>query len=242
MTANNEIGTLHPVEEIGHVCREHEVLFHTDAVQAAGKVPFNAGRIGADLVSLSAHKMYGPKGVGALILRAGKPQVRLVPQIDGGGHERGIRSGTLNVPAVVGFGAAAQLAAAEMSAESVRLRALRDRLEETLMRELEDVGINGHRERRLPNTASLVFPGAPADRVMAEMRDIAVATGSACSTGSPEPSHVLAAIGLDPSLQKATIRFGLGRFTTDDEITYAAGRVAGAVRTVRARFPAGVPG
>jgi cysteine desulfurase len=241
MTANNEIGTIHPIEEIGRFCRERGVLFHTDAVQAGGKIPFSLAASGADLISLSAHKMHGPKGIGALVRRTDGPAIRLAPQIDGGGHEHGLRSGTLNVPAIVGFGVAAAIAADVMPVEGPRQRLLRDRLESAVLGAVEDVSVNGHTEARLPNTSSLSFAGTIADRVMSEIRDIAVSTGSACSTGSPEPSHVLRAIGVDPALQKATLRFSVSRFTTEEEVLYAAGRVADVVRKIRAQMPAGIP-
>ena len=232
MAANNEIGTVSAFEEIGRICRDHEVPYHTDATQAAGKIPLRAAT--ADLLSLSAHKMYGPKGIGALVIRARRPPVRLVPLLEGGGHERGLRSGTLNVPAIVGFGVAAEIAVNEMATESGRISGLRDRLIGGLREALDEVRVNGHPESRLPNNASLLFPGANADRVMMSMKDIAVSSGSACSSALPGPSHVLQAIGLSGEESLCTIRFGLGRFTTPEEIEYAIGRVAEAVRQTRA--------
>ncbi|HUI63965.1 MAG TPA: cysteine desulfurase family protein, partial [Bacteroidota bacterium] len=232
MAANNEIGTVGAFDEIGRICHAHEVPYHTDATQAAGKIPLSAAT--ADLLSLSAHKMYGPKGIGALVIRSGRPSVRLVPLFEGGGHERGLRSGTLNVPAIVGFGVAAELAVKEMAPESARISGLRDRLVGGLRETLDEVHVNGHPESRLPNNASLQFSGANADRVMMGMKDIAVSSGSACSSALPGPSHVLQAIGLNREESLCTIRFGLGRFTTAEEIEYAITRVADAVRRTRA--------
>ncbi len=235
MLANNEIGTIAPLADIARVCQDRGVIVHTDATQAAGKIPIDVAGQPVDLLSLSAHKMYGPKGIGALYVRATRPTLRLTPQIDGGGHERGMRSGTLNVPAIVGFGEAARLARAEMAADERRISALRDRLERELRDQLGRVGVNGHPVHRLPNNASLTFEGTRADRVMMDMKDIAVSTGSACSSASPEPSHVLRAIGLRDDRVLATIRFGLGRFTTEEEISYTIGRVVETVRKARAR-------
>lgn len=233
MAANNEIGTIAALDEIGSICREHEVLLHTDATQAAGKIPVTLKSMNADLVSLSAHKMYGPKGIGALLIRSTHPPIRLVPQIDGGGHERGMRSGTLNVPAVVGFGVASEIAAKEMAEDSARISGLRDRLVGGLLEALDDVRVNGHPAARLANNASLLFLGANADRIMMEMKDIAVSSGSACSSALPEPSHVLRAIGLTKEESLCTLRFGLGRFTTGEEIEFAVTRVAETVRKTR---------
>lgn len=234
MAANNEIGTLADLGAVGAVCREKGVLLHTDAAQAAGKVPLDVRSSPVDLVSLTAHKMYGPKGVGALWLRGG---VRISSQIQGGGHERGLRSGTLDVPGIVGFGAAADLALVEGPAESLRTAALRDRLVEGVMARLDGVRLNGHPRRRLPNNASLSFAGARAEAVIGAMRDVAVSTGSACSSAESRPSHVLSALGLDRETVLSTLRFGLGRFTTAEEIDAAVERVAAAVRTARAASP-----
>jgi len=235
MTANNEIGTIAPVSEIGRVCRERGVLFHTDATQAAGKVPMDVASLQVDLMSFSAHKMYGPKGIGALYVRSSKPGIRLTAQVDGGGHERGMRSGTLNVPAIVGFGEAARISLAEMKDEMVRIRALRDRLVTGITSQLEGVHVNGHPTERLVQNANMTFDGTRADRLMMDMKDIAVSTGSACSSASPEPSHVLRAIGLKDDDVLASIRFGLGRFTTDEEISYVIGRTVETVRKARSR-------
>jgi cysteine desulfurase len=225
MAANNEIGTIAPVEALGALCSERGVLFHTDATQAAGKVPIDMHAMHIDLLSFSAHKMYGPKGVGALAVRGGRPAIRLVPLLDGGGHEKGIRPGTLNVPGIAGFGVAAEIAAAVMPEESRRLSGLRDRLVGGLTGARDGIRVNGHPIHRLPHNANLLFPGANADAVMMAMKDIAVSAGSACSTASPEPSHVLRAIGLTREETLCSLRFGLGRFTTGEEIDYAIGRV-----------------
>ncbi len=235
MAANNEIGTLAPVAAIGALCAARGVLFHTDATQAAGKVPVDMHAMQADLLSFSAHKIYGPKGVGALAVRARHPAIRLIPLFDGGGHERGIRSGTLNVPGIAGFGVAAAIAADVMGGESAKIAALRDRLVAGLQENIEGVVVNGHPSLRLPHNANLLFPGAGADRVMMAMKDIAVSSGSACSSASPEPSHVLAAIGLGREEILSSLRFGLGRFTTEEEIDYAIRRVSETVRAVSRR-------
>jgi cysteine desulfurase len=225
MAANNEIGTIAPMEEIGALCRSKGVLFHSDATQAVGRIPFQVLRIPVDLLSFSAHKMHGPKGVGALYVRSSGPRIRLVQQIDGGGHQGGLRSGTANVPAVVGFGEAAEIAALEMEETSERIAELRDRLVAGIMSQLDDAQLNGHPEQRLPGNANLTFPGTKADRVILDMKDIAISTGSACSSASPEPSHVLKALGLSRDETVASLRFGLSRFTTAEEIDYTIGRL-----------------
>ncbi len=233
MMANNEIGTIARVAEIGGVCRERGVLFHTDAAQAAGKIPVDVSAMNIDLMSMSAHKMYGPKGVGALYIRRTKPRILLVQQIDGGGHEGGLRSGTLNVPAIVGFGLAAEIAGSEMTAEAASVRSLRDRLVDGITAGLGSVRVNGHPVERLPNNANLTVAGTRADALMMAMKDVAVSAGSACSSASPEPSHVLRAIGLADDDVLASIRFGLGRFTTAEEIDYAVRRVVETVKSAR---------
>ena len=232
MAANNEIGTVAQVEALGALCREHGALFHTDATQAVGKIPIDMHAMHIDLLSFCAHKMYGPKGVGALAVRGGGRAIRLVTLFDGGGHEKGIRPGTLNVPGIAGFGAAAEIAAAVMGEESGRLSGLRDRLEGGLTGALDGVRVNGHPTARLPHNLNLLFPGANADAVMMAMKDIAVSSGSACSSASPEPSHVLRAIGLTREETLCSLRFGLGRFTTEEEIDYAIGRVTETVRKI----------
>jgi cysteine desulfurase len=233
MTANNEIGTIAPIAEIGRICRARGVRFHTDATQAAGKIPLDIQSLNVDLMSFSAHKMYGPKGIGALYLRASRPALRLVPQIDGGGHERGLRSGTVNVPGIVGFGTAAEIAMRELTRDAHHTARLRDRLVRELDGALPDVTLNGHPAERLPNNACLSFGGVDADRLMMDMKDLAVSTGSACSSASPSPSHVLKAIGLTRENIRSTLRFGLGRFTTEEEISYAVGRIRDTVLKAR---------
>lgn len=222
MAANNETGALNDVAAIGALCRERGILFHTDAVQAFGKVPFDVRRVPVDLVSLSAHKICGPKGVGALWIRKGLPRVRLEPQMVGGGHERGLRSGTLNVPGIVGFGEAARLALEELETEAPRLRSLRDRMEAALLAGAPGARRNGPETARLPNTLNIRFPGVDAGKLMLAARDVAVSSGSACSSASPEPSHVLLAMGLSPADARSSIRISLGRFTTEEEVDFAA--------------------
>jgi cysteine desulfurase len=237
MAANNEIGVLQPIQEIGRLCKERGVLFHTDAVQAAGKIPLDVEEMGADLLSLSAHKLYGPKGVGALYVRRHDPLVRPAPLLDGGGHERGLRSGTLPVPLVVGFGAACELAQAEMTAEAQRLTALRERLRSKIQGELDDVYLNGHPTERLAGNLNLAFAFVDAGALMTAMRDVAVSSGSACTSASVEPSHVLKALGLSDDLSHGSIRYGLGRFTTEEEMDYAAAETVRAVQYLRAINP-----
>lgn len=235
MAANNEIGVLQPLEAIGAVCRERGVTLHVDAVQALGKVPVDVARWNADLVSVSAHKLYGPKGAGALYVRARRPRVRLSPLFYGGGHERGVRSGTLAVPLIVGFARAVELCLAERDEEARRLGGLRDRLLDQLRRELPEVVLNGDAERRLPGNLNVAFPGIDGDALLVALKDVAVSTGSACTSATPEPSHVLTALGLPEALVRASLRFGLGRFNTVEEVDYAAGRVVEEVRALRDR-------
>lgn len=237
MAANNETGVLHPIEEIGRIARRRGVLFHTDATQAAGRIPLHVDRIGADLMSLSAHKMYGPKGVGALYVRRRERRVHLAIQMHGGGHEQNMRSGTLNVPGIVGFGRACQLAGEEGEAESARLRELRDRLENGICRRVEFVKRNGHPTRRLPNTSNLSFAYVEGEAVMLKMKDLAVSSGSACTSDSLEPSFVLRAMGVPDDLGHSSIRFSLGRFTTEAEIDFAVEQVASAVAELRELSP-----
>ncbi|HEX9243188.1 MAG TPA: IscS subfamily cysteine desulfurase [Anaeromyxobacter sp.] len=236
MHANNETGVLHPVEEIGRITREAGVLFHCDAVQAAGKIPFDVERVNADLVSLSAHKMYGPKGVGALYVRR-KPRARLVAQMDGGGHERGYRSGTLNVPGVVGFGRAAAIARVEREAEAARVLALRERLREGLLAGLDLVTVNGSLEHRLPGNLNVSFAYVEGEALMMAIKDVAVSSGSACTSASLEPSYVLRAMGVTDDLAHSSIRFGLGRFTTAEEIDFVTRLVVEKVRKLRDMSP-----
>lgn len=237
MHANNEIGVLQPIREIGRMAREHGVLFHTDAAQSAGKTPISVQEDQIDLLSMSAHKMYGPKGVGALYVRRKNPRVELVPQIDGGGHERGVRSGTLNVPGIVGFGEACAICRREMQAEADRLRRLRDRLKERIEAELEDVIVNGSMEHRLPNNLNMSFAHITAESLLMALRDVAVSSGSACSSATQAPSHVLRALGLEREMAHSSIRFGLGRFNTEEEIDYAAARVIETVKKLRELSP-----
>ena len=233
MAANNEIGTLQPLAEIGAIANERGVLFHTDAAQAAGKIPINVRDAQVDLLSLTGHKYYGPKGAGALFVRRKKPRIRLVCQVDGGGHENGFRSGTLNVPGIVGLGAAAEICRTEMASESVRLSALRDRLLEALRKDLDGVHLNGPSgARRLPHNLHVSFEGIEGERLLMALGDLAVSTGSACSSGSQAPSHVLQAIG-GTEAAGPSIRFGLGRNTTEEEIDSAAARVVKVVRSLR---------
>lgn len=236
MLANNEIGVVQPVNEIGALCREKGVLFHTDAVQGVGKVPFTVDAAKADLVSISAHKMYGPKGVGALYVRR-KPRVRLREQMDGGGHERGMRSGTLNVAGIVGFGAAAELATNELEAEAVRLAALRDRLWKGLSAKLDYLTINGSMSARLPGNLNVSFAFAEGEALMMAIKDVAVSSGSACTSASLEPSYVLRALGVDEELAHSSIRFGLGRFSTEEEVDYVIDLVVKAVTRLRDMSP-----
>jgi cysteine desulfurase len=238
MAANNEIGVIQPVREIGAICRERGILFHSDAAQAFGKIPVDVERDGIDLLSVSAHKLYGPKGVGALYVRRRNPRVQVAAQMDGGGHEAGMRSGTLNVPAIVGFGEACAIAAAEMAGEAARLGDLRDRLRERLEAELDGVVVNGSLERRLPGNLNVSFAGVDGDALLMSMPELALSTGSACSSATVEPSHVLRALGVGEERARGALRFGLGRWTTAQEVEYAAGRIVEAVAKLRALRPA----
>ena len=233
ITANNEVGTINPIGEIGNLCRARGILFHTDATQAVGKVSIDVNRDAIDLLSFSAHKMYGPKGIGALYVRRKDPQVRLTPLFDGGGHERGMRSGTVAVPLAVGFGEAVAIALAEGEVENARVRQLRDQLHQGIAERVTEIRLNGHPTERLPGNLNLSFAYVEGEALMMAMRDIAVSSGSACSSTEPEPSHVLRAMGLDEDLARASLRFGLGRFTTLEEIEYAIGAVGDAVERLR---------
>jgi cysteine desulfurase len=236
MLANNEVGTVQPIRDIGRLCRERGVLFHCDAAQGAGKVPFDVNLDNVDLASLSAHKLYGPKGVGALYVRQ-KPRVRVAPLLDGGGHERGLRSGTLNVPAIVGFGKAAEIARLEWAAEAERILALRERLRERLEAQLDLITVNGSLEHRLPGNLNVSFAYVDSDALLTKLRDIALSSGSACTSASVEPSYVLRALGVKPELARGALRFGLGRFTSEEEVDYVAQRVVETVRTLRQENP-----
>jgi cysteine desulfurase len=237
MYANNEIGVVQPIAEIGKIAKEKGVLFHSDAVQAVGKIPVNVIEDGIDLLSLSGHKFYGPKGVGALYVRRRNPRVQLTAQIDGGGHERGMRSGTLNVPGIVGLGAAAAIAQKEMADEAKRLERLRDKLKDRIFEALDEVSINGTMERRLPNNLNISFAYVDSESLLMGINDVAVSSGSACTSATLEPSYVLKALGLGDDLAHSAIRFGLGRFNTDEEIEYAAGKVVDVVRKLRELSP-----
>ncbi len=237
MYANNEIGVVQPIAEIGAMAREKGILFHTDAVQAAGKIPVDVNRDHIDLMSLSGHKLYGPKGVGALYVRRRNPRVQLTAQVDGGGHERGMRSGTLNVPSIVGFGAACALCREEMAEEAPRLRALRDKLKNLLESQLEDVNVNGTMESRLPNNLNMSFAYVEGESLLMGINDVAVSSGSACTSATLEPSYVLKALGTGDDLAHSSIRFGLGRFNTEEEVEYTAARVIEVVKKLRELSP-----
>ena len=237
MAANNEIGTVHPVKEIGRIAHERGILFHTDATQAVGKIPVNVEHMGIDLLSLTAHKMYGPKGIGALYVRSSKPRVKLSAIIDGGGHERGMRSGTLNVPGIVGLGQACEIAQREMAAEAQRVTSLRERLCARISERLDEVYINGHPTLRLPGNMNMSFAYVEGESLLMALKEIAVSTGSACTSASLEPSYVLRAIGVEEELAHTSIRFGLGRFNTEEEVDYTAQRVVEEVRRLRELSP-----
>jgi cysteine desulfurase len=236
MLANNEVGTIHPINEIGEVVKAKGALFFVDAVQGVGKIPFDVNQAKADLVAISAHKMYGPKGVGALYVRR-KPRVRVVAQIDGGGHERGMRSGTLNVPGIAGMGKAAELCRAEMEFEAKRVGAMRDRLQDKLMKALPECYLNGSVEHRLPGNLNISFAYVEGEGLMMAMKDVAVSSGSACTSASLEPSYVLRALGIGEELAHTSIRFGLGRFNTEEEVDYVADHVTKAVNRLRELSP-----
>jgi cysteine desulfurase len=237
MTANNEIGVLQPIEAIGKLCHERGVLFHTDAVQAIGKVPFNVIQQNVDLASITAHKLYGPKGVGALYVRRKNPRVQLVAQIDGGGHERGMRSGTLNVPGIVGLGSACNIAFNDMAEESNRLSGMRDNLKDQIFAELDEVYINGSTEDRLPGNMNISFAYVEGESLLMGINDIAVSSGSACTSATLEPSYVLKALGAGDDLAHSSIRFGIGRFNTQAEVDYVARRVIDTVKRLRELSP-----
>ncbi len=237
MAANNEIGVLQPVREIGRMCRERGVLFHTDAVQAAGKVALNVSEDFVDAASISAHKIYGPKGVGALYVRRRNPRVQIAAQIDGGGHERGMRSGTLNVAGIVGMGKACALAQEELEREGRRLEGLRDRLKARLEAELDYVRVNGSMEHRLPGNLNMSFVYVEGESLLMGMNDVAVSSGSACTSATLEPSYVLKALGLGDDVAHSSIRFGLGRFNAEAEVDYVAAKVIEVVRHLRELSP-----
>jgi cysteine desulfurase len=236
MHGNNEVGVVQPIEEIGRITRERGVLLHCDTVQTAGKIPVDVERLNVDLASLSAHKMYGPKGVGALYVRR-KPRVRLVAQMDGGGHERGFRSGTLNVPGIVGMGKAAELARAEMGSEAARVLALREKLRAGLEAGLDLVTVNGSLAHRLPGNLNVSFAYVEGEALMMAIKDVAVSSGSACTSASLEPSYVLRAMGVSDDLAHSSIRFGLGRFTTEEEVDHVVRLVVDKVKKLRDMSP-----
>ena len=233
MYANNEVGVVQPVAEIGRLCHERGVLFHCDAVQAIGKIPVDVNRDGIDLMSITAHKLYGPKGAGALYVRSKIPRLQVAAQIDGGGHEHGMRSGTLNVPGIVGLGKACELAMEEMPMESPRIAALRDKLKHQLEENLDDVHVNGSIEHRLPGNLNIRFGGVDSESLLMGINDIAVSTGAACTAAKIEPSYVLKAMGLTDEQANSTLRFGIGRFNTEAEIDYTAERLIDTVKKLR---------
>lgn len=236
MFANNEIGVIEPIREIAAVCKKHGVLFHSDATQAVGKIPVDVIADNIDLMSFTAHKMYGPKGIGALYVRRKNPRVKVTAQMDGGGHERGMRSGTLNVPGIVGFGKAAEMALADMASDTERIIKMRDRLENSLLT-LEESYLNGSKEHRLPHTSNISFKYVEGEGLMMAIKDIAVSSGSACTSASLEPSYVLKSLGLDDELAHSSLRFGLSRFTTDEEIDFTINCVSDAVNRLRDMSP-----
>ena len=237
MYANNEIGTIQPVKEISRIAKKHGVLFFTDGTQAVGKVPVDVNKDGIDLMAFSAHKMYGPKGVGALYVRRKNPRVKVTAQMDGGGHERGMRSGTLNVAGIVGFGKACEIARQEMAEETERVSKLRDKLENALLK-LEEAYVNGSREHRLPHVSNISFKYVEGEGLMMGFnKDIAVSSGSACTSASLEPSYVLKALGLGDDLAHSSLRFGLGRFTTEEQIDYTIQQVSKTVIKLREMSP-----
>src|SRR6201989_1082094 len=237
MAANNEIGVLQPIREIGKICHEKGVLFHTDAVQAVGKVPVNVLADNIDVLSLSGHKIYGPKGVGALYVRRRNPRVQIAAQIDGGGHERGMRSGTLNVPGIAGLGKACEIALTEMQTEAAYLGGLRDRLKEKLQSVLDYVHVNGSMEHRLPGNLNMSFVYVEGESLLMGINDVAVSSGSACTSATLEPSYVLKALGLGDDVAHSSIRFGIGRFNTEAEIDYVADRIIDTVKKLRELSP-----
>lgn len=237
MWANNEIGTIHPIAEIGKIAKEKGIVFHCDAVQAVGKVPVDVEKAGVDLASISAHKIYGPKGIGAIYVRSKGPRVRLTPQVDGGGHERGMRSGTLNVTGIVGLGAACEIAGKEMAEEANRLIELRSQLQAGLFERLDEIYVNGHPTERLPGNLNVSFAYVEGESLLMGINDIAVSSGSACTSATLEPSYVIRALGIDDELAHSSIRFGLGRFNTVEEVDYVTDRVSKEVKRLREMSP-----
>jgi cysteine desulfurase len=238
MFANNEIGTIQPVAELGKLAKEKGIIFHTDATQAVGKVPIDVEAMGIDLLSATAHMLYGPKGVGALYVRRKNPRVRLAPMVDGGGHERGMRSGTVPVPLVVGFGKAAEICGEVMGEESKRMAALRDRLQEQILSKVDEAYVNGHPERRLPHNLNISFAYVEGESVLMGLnREAALASGSACTSATLEPSYVISALGVDSELAHSSIRFGLHRFSTEEEVDFVAGKTIEVIHRLREMSP-----
>jgi cysteine desulfurase len=237
MYANNEIGTIHPVAEIGRIAKEKGIVFHCDAVQAVGKIPVDVERDGIDLLSMSAHKIYGPKGIGAIYVRSKGPRVRITPQVDGGGHERGMRSGTLNVTGIVGLGKACEIAQAEMAEETRRMLDLRHKLQAGIFERLDEVYLNGHPTERLPGNLNVSFAYVEGESLLMGIHDIAVSSGSACTSATLEPSYVIRALGIDEELAHSSIRFGLGRFNTEEEVGFVTERVTKEVKRLREMSP-----
>ncbi|MGD1068966.1 MAG: IscS subfamily cysteine desulfurase [Bryobacteraceae bacterium] len=237
MYANNEIGVIQPIAEIGKICRERGVLFHTDGVQAIGKVPVDVNKDNIDIMSITAHKLYGPKGVGALYVRRKNPRVQITAQMDGGGHERGMRSGTLNVPGIVGLGEACAVCRREMPEETKRLRYLRDKLRSKLEAGLDEIYLNGSWEHRLPHSLNMSFAYVEGESLLMGINDVAVSSGSACTSATLEPSYVLKALGLGDDIAHSSIRFGIGRFNTEEEIDYVADKLVEVVRKLRELSP-----
>jgi len=238
MAANNEVGTIQPIDEIVQITKERGILFHSDATQAVGKIPIDVEKSGIDLLSMTAHKIYGPKGIGALYVRSRNPRVRLAPIIDGGGHEGGLRSGTLNVPGIVGLGEACRIAGGEMGAEGEHLTGLREKLKEEIFERLDEVYLNGHPTMRLPGNLNISFAYVEGESLIMGLKDVAVSSGSTCTSATLEPSHVLKAMGVKDNLAHSSIRFGLGRFNTAEEVDYVPGRVAEEVLRLRQLSPA----
>ena len=237
MHANNEIGVINPIQEIGKFCHEKGILFHTDATQGFGKVPIDVNEMGIDLLSATAHKVYGPKGIGMLYVRRRKPRVRLSAIIDGGGHERGMRSGTLNVSGIVGFGKAAELCSEEMESETIRLANLREKFRSIIFESLEEVYVNGHETNRLPGNLNISYPYVEGESLIMGLSDVAVSSGSACTSASLEPSYVLKSMGKGDELAHSSIRYGFGRFSTEEEIDYVAEKTASIVKRLREMSP-----
>ena len=237
MYANNEVGTIHPIAEIGKSAKEKGIVFHSDATQAVGKIPVDVEKDGIDLMSLSGHKIYGPKGIGAIYVRSKGPRVRLTPQMDGGGHERGMRSGTLNVTGIIGLGKACEIAGGEMLGENRRLHELRDKLQAGIFERLDEVYLNGHPTERLPGNLNVSFAYVEGESLLMGISDIAVSSGSACTSATLEPSYVIRALGTDEELAHSSIRFGLGRFNTEEEVDYVTARVSKEVKRLREMSP-----